>query len=492
MLSLRDDIASAQLAALSRSQSIIEFTPDGTILTANSNFLEATGYTLDEVKGKKHAMFVEPAERESAAYRAFWEDLRRGTFQMRAFKRFAKGGREIWIQASYNPVLDKRGRVIRIVKFATDITLQQQRSMEAAAQIAAIDRSQAIIRFTLDGTITAANPNFLATMGYALDEIEGRHHSLFVSPEERESEAYRSFWKALGRGEFRTGEFRRIGKAGREVWIYGSYNPVLDGDGRPCAVVKFASDITAHVRERMQRMSSLRGIESDLGTITQAMSAVSRQVATTAEAAVQTSGDVQAVAAGAEEFSASIEELNRHASEAYRASGEAVRRAEEASVIIGSLTAAAERIGTVVTAIRTLADQTNLLALNATIEAARAGEAGRGFAVVASEVKALATQSSKATEEIGAQIAGVQHSTGQAVQAIDAVAGTIRQLSEISLSVSTAVTQQAAATRDMSANMQAAARSVAVVHRTMDEIAQATQEVDQSVQKVSSAALALA
>ncbi|MFF8799529.1 MULTISPECIES: PAS domain S-box protein [unclassified Methylobacterium] len=492
MLSLRDDIAGAQLAALSRSQSIIEFTPDGTILTANANFLEATGYTLDEVKGKKHAMFVEPAERESAAYRAFWEDLRRGTFQMRAFKRFAKGGREIWIQASYNPVLDKRGRVIRIVKFATDITLQQQRSMEAAAQIAAIDRSQAIIRFTLDGTITAANPNFLATMGYALGEIEGRHHSLFVSPEERESEAYRSFWQALGRGEFRTGEFRRIGKAGREVWIYGSYNPVLDGDGRPCAVVKFASDITAHVRERMQRMSSLRGIESDLGTITQAMSAVSRQVATTAEAAVQTSGDVQAVAAGAEEFSASIEELNRHAGEAYRASGEAVRRAEEASVIIGSLTAAAERIGTVVTAIRTLADQTNLLALNATIEAARAGEAGRGFAVVASEVKALATQSSKATEEIGAQIAGVQHSTGQAVQAIDAVAGTIRQLSEISLSVSTAVTQQAAATRDMSANMQAAARSVAVVHRTMDEIAQASQEVDQSVQKVSSAALALA
>jgi methyl-accepting chemotaxis protein len=482
----------AKFAALERSQAIIEFATDSTILTANSNFLEAMGYTLDEVVGRKHAMFVDPAERDSHDYRTFWDDLRRGSFHAREFRRIAKGGREVWIQASYNPILDRRGRVVRIVKLAADITAQKRQSIVATGQIAAINRSQAVIQFTLDGVITDANTNFLTTMGYGLDEIKGRHHSLFVSPSERESAAYASFWQALGAGEFRSGEFQRFDKRGREVWIYGSYNPILDGTGRPCAVVKFASDITDQVQQRERRAQAQRAIEADLGTITQAMSSVSQQVASTAEAAAHTSGNVQAVAAGAEEFSSSIEELSRHANEAHSASGQAVLRAEEATAIIGGLTAATDKIGAVVTTIRTIADQTNLLALNATIEAARAGTAGRGFAVVASEVKALATQSSKATEEISAQIAGVQHSTGQAVQAVEAIATTIRQLSEISFSVSSAVTEQAAVTHDMSVNMQTAACSVERVRQTMGHIVQAAHEVDTSVQKVSSTARALA
>lgn len=484
--------ADDKLSALDRSQAIIEFASDSTILTANANFLAVMGYTLDEIRGQKHALFVDRTERESAAYQTFWDDLRRGTFQTRAFKRIAKGGREVWIQASYNPILDKRGRVVRIVKFAADITAQKRESIEAAGQIAAINRSQATIQFTPDGIITHANTNFLTTMGYSLDEILGRHHSMFVNAAERESAAYTAFWKALGQGEFRSGEFQRMGKHGREVWIYGSYNPILDPDGRPCAVVKFASDITAAMREREQRTQSQRAIEADLGTITRTMSGVSEQAASTADTAAETSGNVQAVAAGAEEFSASIEELSRHATEAHAASSAAVQRAEAASTIISGLTATTDKIGAVVTTIRTIADQTNLLALNATIEAARAGAAGRGFAVVASEVKALATQSSKATEEIGAQIADVQQSTGQAVDAISAIATTIRQLSEISLSVSSAVTEQAAVARDMSLNMQTAARGVERVHRTMTDIAHAAQDVDTSVQKVSATARALA
>ncbi|NEU13983.1 PAS domain S-box protein [Methylobacterium sp. BTF04] len=482
----------ATLDAIDRSQGRIEFTMDGKVLVANALFLNLIEYSADEIQGRPHSMFVPEDERTSPAYLQFWESLRRGEFQAREFRRITKSGREIWIQASYNPIFDRRGKPIKVVKFATDITEQTQRNAAYEGQIAAINRSQAVISFTLDGTVTDANTNFLQTMGYRLDEIKGRHHSLFVDPVERESQAYRGFWTSLGTGAHQSGEFRRVAKDGHEVWIQGAYNPIIGRDGKPCAVVKFATDVTAQVTERLRRAQGQREIDTDIGSIMHAISDVSRQAATTAEAAAQTSGNVQAVAAGAEEFSASIEELNRHAIEAKTASDEAVIRAEEAGGIISGLTAAADKIGEVVSVIRSIADQTNLLALNATIEAARAGEAGRGFAVVAAEVKALANQSSRATEEIGTQIAAVQGSTEQAVRAIEAIARTIGHLSEISLSVSSAVTEQAAVTRDMSVNMQTAAQSVELVRLNMDGIAHAANDVDSSVQKVGAATRALA
>ncbi|MGU3360895.1 PAS domain-containing protein [Methylobacterium sp. M6A4_1b] len=482
----------ATLDALDRSQGRIEFGMDGTVQSANQIFLDLVGYTFDEVRGRPHSQFVPLEERESPAYRQFWDCLRRGQFQARDFCRVTKDGRRIWIQASYNPIFDRRGKPIKVVKFATDITAQTERNAAYAGQIAAINRSQAVIHFTPDGIVTDANANFLDTLGYRLDEIEGRHHSQFVAPEDRNAPAYAAFWTALAGGAYQAGEFRRLGKGGREVWIYGAYNPVLGADGQVLSVVKFASDVTAQVADRIRRRQGQQAIDQDLGLITGSISDVSHQATLTAEAAAQTSGNVQAVAAGAEEFSASIEELSRHAVEAKAASDEAVVRAEEASGIVAGLTSAADKIGEVVSVIRSIADQTNLLALNATIEAARAGEAGRGFAVVAAEVKALANQSSRATEEIGTQIAAVQNSTNQAVSAIEAIARTIGHLSEISLSVSSAVTEQAAVTRDMSVNMQTAARSVEVVRQNMDGIAAAAIDVDASVRKAGAAARALA
>ena len=481
----------ALLQAVDRSQGRIEFSPDGTILFANANFLTLVGYPLPEIQGQHHGVFVTPDERGSAAYEVFWANLRNGEFQSGEFKRIGRDGRVIWIQASYNPVRDRRGRTVKVVKIASDITEQKLRAAAAEGQIAAINRSQAVIHFTLDGTITDANANFLSTLGYSLDEIVGRHHSMFVTAKDRDGSAYREFWKALATGEFIAGEFKRVGKGGKDVWIQGSYNPILDASGAPFAVVKFATDITQQVAERMRRAEAQQEIDTDLGSITQAMSDVSSQATITAEAAAQTSGNVQAVAAGAEEFAASSEELSRHATEAKTASDEAVKRAEEAGTIVSSLTASTDKIGEVVSVIRSIADQTNLLALNATIEAARAGEAGRGFAVVASEVKQLATQSSRATEEIGLQIEAVQAATGQAVQAIEAIAKTIENLSHISLSVSSAVTEQSAVTRDMSLNMQPAASSVEVVRQNMAAIAQAAGNVDTSVRKVTAAARAL-
>ena len=237
-----------QVAAINRVQAVIEFNLDGTILHANANFLSAMGYTLDEVRGQHHAMFVSPEERGSPEYRAFWEALRRGAFKAAEFRRIGKNGREVWIQASYNPVLDAAGRPASVVKFATDITRAKLRAADQDAQMTAINRVQAVVEFGLDGVILSANANFLAMMGYTLDEVAGRHHATLMPAEERDVPEYRAFWAALGRGEFQAAEFRRIGKDGREVWIQASYNPVLDPAGKPLKVVKFATDITAEKR----------------------------------------------------------------------------------------------------------------------------------------------------------------------------------------------------------------------------------------------------
>ncbi len=234
----------ALLAALDRSRARIEFAPDGTVQTANANFLNLMGYTLGEVKGRHHTLFVPPAERDSDAYRAFWEGLRRGEPQTREFKRIAKDGRAVWIQATYNPVLDRAGRVTRVVKFASDVTNQVLQNIDHDGQLDALHRSQAVIEFALDGTILTANANFLDAVGYRLDEIQGRHHSLFVDLTDQKGTEYRDFWERLGQGEFASGEFRRIAKGGREIWIQATYNPISDRDGQPMKVVKFATDIT--------------------------------------------------------------------------------------------------------------------------------------------------------------------------------------------------------------------------------------------------------
>ncbi|HET6235788.1 MAG TPA: PAS domain-containing protein [Acetobacteraceae bacterium] len=246
--------ATATLKALDKSQAIIEFRLDGTIIAANANFLDALGYTLAEVQGKHHGMFLEPWYRESAEYRQFWERLNRGEYQAAQFKRIGKGGREVRIEASYNPILDGNGKPFKVVKFSTDVTRRKAESSELKGQVEAIDNSQGVISFALDGTVQAANDKFLAALGYTLEEIKGRHHSMSVEPAYRESAEYRAFWAALNRGEYQAGQFKRIGKGGREVWIEASYNPMLDPNAKPFKVVKFATNITAQI----ETLDSLR------------------------------------------------------------------------------------------------------------------------------------------------------------------------------------------------------------------------------------------
>ncbi|MBN9673157.1 PAS domain S-box protein [Roseibium aggregatum] len=245
---LSQDGSRQLVKALSRSSAMIEFTPNGQVLDANDNFLKTLGYTLEEVRGQHHRMFVDEAFANSTEYGTFWKDLAAGEFKSAEFRRLAKDGTEVWIQASYNPVFNRAGKVIRIVKIASDITASKLKAAEDQGQIDAINRTQAVIKFELDGTILDANQNFLNTVGYGLDEIVGRHHRMFVEPGYAESADYAAFWKHLAEGKAQQGEFLRFGKNGREVWILAVYNPILDAVGRPISIVKFASDITEQKR----------------------------------------------------------------------------------------------------------------------------------------------------------------------------------------------------------------------------------------------------
>lgn len=481
----------AKLSALDKSQAVIEFKLDGTILTANRNFLSVMEYELSEVSGKHHSIFVKDEDRNDPSYKTFWEELNSGTYQSAEFRRITKSGKEVWIQASYNPLLDSKGNPYKIVKFATDITAQKLEAAEAAGQLDAISKSQAVISFDLDGKILDANANFLGAVGYDLSEIKGKHHRMFVDPTEAAAPDYRRFWESLARGEYQAAEYKRLGKNGREIWIQASYNPIFDMGGIPFKVVKYATDITAQVVERRRRAEAQEEITAGIHGILEAIAQTNTQSTAAKGASERTSENVQSVASGTEELAASVGEISQQVSAALEISVEAVKQAENTNTIVSGLAEAGQKIGEVVELINTIAEQTNLLALNATIEAARAGEAGKGFAVVASEVKNLATQTSKATEEIGAQISGVQNSTGEAVSALEVITSTISQINEISTAIATAVEEQSAVTNEISTNMHLAASGVDTINENMSEIATSAQMADAATQKVAESCKAL-
>ncbi|NBJ13378.1 methyl-accepting chemotaxis protein [Microvirga arsenatis] len=479
----------AKLAALDRSQAIIEFDLDGVILDANRNFLDTVGYTLEEIRGKHHSLFVDPAFRDSAEYAAFWKSLKQGEYQAARYKRFGKGNREIWIEASYNPLLGRDGKPFRIVKFATDITRQMQEQAELKGQVEAIRKSQAVIAFDLDGTILDANANFLAAVGYSLDEIRGRHHSMFVEPALRDSAEYREFWRRLKAGEYQAGQYKRVGKGGREIWIEASYNPILDASGRPYKVVKFAADVTQqanlllHLRQIIDR--NFREIDTALGD--------SDHEAQEASAAVtSTSSNVQMMASAAEELAASVAEISQSMTNSRTATEIAFTEAKGAGAFTDKLSAAATAMGGIVGLIQNIAGQINLLALNATIEAARAGDAGRGFAVVATEVKNLASQAARATEQITTEIDAVQTISNGVVEALAKIQGSVEAMRDHVISVATAVEQQSAVTQEMSSNMQGAAHSVARISTNIGAISSAVGRVSQAVSTTKEAAIVLA
>ncbi len=422
---LQDANFSGQIDAINRSQAVIEFNMDGTIITANKNFLDTVGYTLDEVKGKHHRMFVDSNYAQSREYKDFWKKLNEGQFFSDEFCRYGKHNKEVWINASYNPIFDMNGKSFKVVKYATDISEQKFKNADFSGQIDAISKSQAIIQFELDGTIITANENFLSTTGYRLNEIVGQHHSMFVDSKYAKSREYQDLWSTLNKGIFVSGEYQRFGKGGKEIWINASYNPIFDAHGYPFKVVKYATDITA----QMFAKNNSQKLTSNLHDTS------------------------SSIAAAIEEMTASIEEISQSMIDSNHAVNDITSKIKDADDLMGSLKDTAKSMETVVDFIRDIAEQVNLLALNATIEAARAGDAGRSFAVVAAEVKRLASQVGKATSDIAEKITSLQKISHLAVESSKAINQKTSAVSTSVNSVTMAIREQNIVTREIADNM---------------------------------------
>lgn len=251
----------AQIAAIRRAQAVIEFSLDGTVLSANDNFCKVMGYTEDEIRGKHHGMFAADGYAATPAYKQFWDKLNRGEFDAGEYKRVGKGGREVWIQASYNPIVGADGRPYKVVKYATDVTAAKMRNADFEGQLKAIDKAQAVIEFDLGGRVITANQNFLTTLGYALSEIKGQHHAMFVEPTYRDSTDYRAFWEKLGKGEYDAGRYKRLSKGGKAIWIQASYNPIMDMNGKPFKIVKYATDVTQEVNAALMLSAAVSQVQ---------------------------------------------------------------------------------------------------------------------------------------------------------------------------------------------------------------------------------------
>ncbi|MCZ8179252.1 MAG: PAS domain-containing methyl-accepting chemotaxis protein [Rhizobium sp.] len=503
----------AILKALDRSKAVIEFTTEGRILAANENFCNAVGYSLAEIVGQHHSMFVAPDYAKSQDYRNFWARLARGEFFSAQYKRFGKGGREIWIEASYNPIM-RGGKPYKVIKFATDITERKRAELENGGKLNAISRAQATIEFTPDGTILTANQNFLAALGYKLEEIVGKHHAMFCEKEYVRSAEYQAFWKDLRDGAFKSSEFTRIRKDGSKVYIQASYNPIFDEEGRVFKVVKFAIDVTGRVSaveaiaaglerlsecnirvtiddpfipefERLRNdfnkaigefQKTLESVLGETGSLTENSSnlkadaeALGRRTEQQAAALEQASAALEQITSTVKEASVRARDTRDIVKEARTATGQSVEVVRSTVEAIGRIENASKEIGSIIDVIDQIAFQTNLLALNAGVEAARAGEAGKGFAVVAQEVRELAQRSAAAAREISALILNSTNEVAEGVRLVNATGTSLERIekfvNEINVNVDAIAT---------GANEQAS--SLGEINNAVNQLDQATQQ----------------
>ncbi len=511
----------AALKALDRSQAIIEFNMDGTIRTANDTFLRAFGYRLDEIQGRHHSMFCEETYRTSSEYHDFWARLNQGEGQNADYKRLGKGGREVWVQASYNPLIGPDGKPFKVVKYAVDITTGKRLAADQASQLESIGKYQAVIEFDLTGTIVHANNNFLAATGYALDEIVGRHHRVFCEPSYTQSPEYRIFWERLSRGEADSGQYKRLRKDRAEIWLQASYNPILDVNGKPCKVIKYATDISASkkLEQDMQRTmvetsrvmksvadgelrESMEGtysgefavlrdsvnscienlremveqIRNSSSVISDSATEIARGNADLSQRTEHQAGSIEETASSMEELTGTVKQNADNARQANQLASSAREQAEKGGSVVGQAVAAmsaineaSKKIADIIGVIDEIAFQTNLLALNAAVEAARAGEQGRGFAVVAAEVRNLAQRSAGAAKEIKTLIKDSVSKVEEGSRLVNESGATLQQIVGAVKKVSDVVAEIAEASSEQSAGL--------------DRISEALAQMDQAVQQ---------
>lgn len=417
-----------QIDAINRSQAVIEFDTEGNIITANDHFLIAMGYSLEEIVDKHHSVFIDTEYASTNEYKIFWEKMRKGEYQTGEYKRIGKNGREVWIRASYNPILNEKGEVFRVVKFAVETTKEKLANADFQGQIEAINKSQAVIHFNMDGTIIQANDIFLNAMGYLAEEVINKHHRMFVDKNEAQSKEYIEFWDLLRSGNFDARVFKRITKSGREIWIQASYNPIFDMNGKPFKVVKYATDVTEMIN-----------LTDETGT------------------------NVQSVAAATEELSASIAEISSSMARSKDATDDIVAKTHISSNASRDLVENMRQMEEIVSLIKNIADQVNLLALNATIEAARAGDAGKGFAVVANEVKNLANQTAAATDDIVKEISSVQNISKEVANSVSDIIQSANAVNNYVSAVAGAIEEQSAIIKEISANSQSTSDAVIMI-----------------------------
>ena len=520
--------SAGRLAALDRVQGIIEFNLDGTVITANENFLRVIGYRLEEIRGQHHRVLCDPAYAASSAYEAFWAKLRRGEFEAGVFRRVGKDGKEIWLQASYNPIMDAAGKPYKVVKFATDITEQQNRSAEQEGKLAAVDKAQATIEFNLDGTVLTANENFLKVLGYRLEEIRGKHHRMFCEPSYVASSAYEAFWAKLRRGEYETGVYLRIGKDDKQIWLQASYNPILDAAGKPYKVVKFATDITEQRRAQDQlgvlmgevqsimggvakgdlsrlvsgqykdglevtkasinaAIEKLRGlvieINGSAATITSGASDIAEGNASLNKRTQEQSSALQETASSLEQMTATVKQNASNATQANQLASGARDLAEKGGQVVGdavkamgAITESSKKVADIIGVIEQIAFQTNMLALNAAVEAARAGDQGRGFAVVAAEVRNLAQRSAAAAREIKGLIQDSAEKVDQGSQLVNRSGETLQEIVAGVKKVSDIIAEINAASDEQATGIQQINSAVAQMDKSTQQNAAMVEE----------------